>query len=293
MFAVLLSAALSAAQLFAPGVVSGPANDGAPSFTPDGKTLFFTRSGASAGTILESHLINGKWTTPTIAPFSGHWNDQHAAIAPDGSFLVFTSTRPAPGINGHVAHLWRVARTANGWGTPTHLPATVNFGKQHFKPSVARDGSIYFLNIAPGRKFQLYVSHFVNGAYQQAQALPFSTEATADVDPEIAPDQSFMFFSSSGRKSGDTNEHLYVIRKNADGTWGEVQQLHYKGDDDHGGSNDNEPDLAPSGHTLYFSSDRTIKEHFPRTDAQARDDLKRIELWNNGATNVWILELDR
>jgi hypothetical protein len=291
MLHVFLAAALGAAQLFAPGVISGPANDGAPTFTPDGKTLFFTRSGASAGTILESHLVNGKWTMPTIAPFSGHWNDQHAAISPDGSFLVFTSTRPAPGTIGHVAHLWRVARTTNGWGAPTHLPSAVNFGKQHFKPSVARDGSIYFLNITPAHKFQLYVSHFANGAYRQAETLPFSTEATADVDPEIAPDQSFMLFSSSGRKTGDTNEHLYIIRKNADGTWGAVLPVRYKGDDDHGGSNDNEPDLAPDGHTLYFSSDRTIKEHFPRTDGQAHEDLKRIDLWNNGATNVWILEV--
>lgn len=291
MLHLLLSAVLAAPQLFAPGVISGPANDGAPSFTPDGKTLFFTRSGTSAGFILESHWVNGTWTTPTIAPFSGHWNDQHAAIAPDGSFLVFTSTRPVPGIQGKVAHLWRVARTANGgWGTPMHLPPEVNVGKRLFKPSVARDGSIYFLNINDQHKFRIFVSHFVNGKYQTVQALPFSTDATADVDPEIAPDQSFMVFSSSGRKKGDTNEHLYIVRRSADGAWGDVQPLHYKGDDDNGGSNDNEPDLAPDGKTLYFSSDRTIRPKLPRTDSQALQELRDIELWNNGDVNVWVLK---
>ena len=58
-------------MIFAPGVISGPANDGSPSFMPDGKTLFFTRSGSSAGTIMESRLVDGHWTTPEIAPFSG------------------------------------------------------------------------------------------------------------------------------------------------------------------------------------------------------------------------------
>jgi WD40-like Beta Propeller Repeat len=29
-------------QIFAPGVASGPANDGSPAFSPDGNTIFFT-----------------------------------------------------------------------------------------------------------------------------------------------------------------------------------------------------------------------------------------------------------
>ena len=33
-------------EIFAPGEISGPANDGAPTFSPDGNTLFFTRSTA-------------------------------------------------------------------------------------------------------------------------------------------------------------------------------------------------------------------------------------------------------
>src|SRR5579862_368824 len=127
----------AAPQIFAPGIISGPANDGAPTFTPDGRTLFFTRSGANAGFILESHLVNGAWSTPTIAPFSGQWNDQHPTMAPDGSYLVFVSTRPAPGISEKVAHLWRVNRTRDGWGTPEHLPATVNMTSRIFKPSIA------------------------------------------------------------------------------------------------------------------------------------------------------------
>jgi hypothetical protein len=35
-----------APEIFAPGEISGPANDGAPTFSPDGNTLFFTRHSA-------------------------------------------------------------------------------------------------------------------------------------------------------------------------------------------------------------------------------------------------------
>lgn len=274
--------------IFAPGIISGPANDGSPTFTPDGKTLLFTRSGARAGVILESHLTGGTWSAPQIASFSGQWNDQHPSMAPDGSYLVFVSTRPVPGITKRVAHVWRVDRTPGGWSTPVHLPAEVNIGPLIFAPSVAADGTIYFLSIGEGRTFQLYRSRRAGDTYQTAEKLSFSSTKTADVDPEIAPDQSFMVFASSGRRSGDTNEHLYVVR-NSGGAWGKVQPLHYDGED--ASSNDNEPNIGPGGQTLYFASDRTLPPHFPRTPEEAEEDLQRIETWDNGLSNVWTIAL--
>lgn len=283
-------ATILAVTIFSPGVISGPANDGSPTFTPDGKTLFFTRSGAGAGTILESHLVDGTWTAPQIAPFSGAWNDQHPTMAPDGSYLVFVSTRPVPGTSQRVAHLWRVDRRGDGWSDPTHLPAEVNLGPRIFAPSIASDGTIYFLSIGPKRTFQLYFARRAGDRYAAAQKIPFSSPVTADVDPEIAPDQSFMIFASSGRRAGDSNEHLYVARKHA-GTWSAPIALRYPGDDDNGGSNDNEPNLAPDGRTLYFASDRTLALKFPRTPDAAAADLARIAAWDDGDTNVWTLPM--
>ena len=60
------------ARIFAPGIISGPANDGSPTFSPDGTTLFFTRYAAHWSVILQSHLEKGKWSEPVVAPFSGH-----------------------------------------------------------------------------------------------------------------------------------------------------------------------------------------------------------------------------
>src|ERR1700683_1493472 len=81
-------------QLFAPGVISGPANDGCPTFSPDGKTLFFTRYAAHWSVILESHMGDGGWIEPVVAPFSGQWPDSPPTWSPDGKYLLFVSTRP-------------------------------------------------------------------------------------------------------------------------------------------------------------------------------------------------------
>ncbi len=112
-------------QIFAPGVVSGPANDGSPAFSPDGNTIFFTRSTANWGVIVESHKIQGDWSRPTLAPFSGEWPDSSPAMSPDGSYVVFESNRPATpltsrpkegeSVPGIVSNLWRVDRVGSGW----------------------------------------------------------------------------------------------------------------------------------------------------------------------------------
>ncbi|WP_431216112.1 TolB family protein [Puia sp. P3] len=83
-------------EIFAPGVISGPLHEAAPAFTPDGKTVYYhCAGGAVQGTILVSHLVKGGWSRPVIAPWSGEWSDIEPAMSPDGSYLIFSSNRPA------------------------------------------------------------------------------------------------------------------------------------------------------------------------------------------------------
>jgi len=276
---------LPAPEIFAPGVVSAGANDGSPTFSPDGNTLFFTRSGASWGVILESDRNGGVWSQPRIAPFSGRWNDWAPEFSPDGTYVVFVSIRP----DTH-ANLWRSQRTASGWSEPVRLPEAVNIGPSVWKPSIAADGSIYFVSIdAKGHK-RLYRSQYASGAYRPAQPLSFSDGTTGDVDPEVAPDESFMFFSSDGRIAGDTKDHLFLACRTG-GTWQAPVPVRFAGDVDGKYDTDNEPHLSHDVRTLYFSSDRSPAVVFPRSPEQAERDVERLDTWDNSNGNAWSVSL--
>ena len=285
-------------EIFAPGVLSGAENDGSPTFSPDGKMLYFTRSATRWTVIMESQLVGGKWSKPVIAPFSGEWPDSSPAMSPDGSYVIFQSNRPVvqakPGAPAPhaVSNLWRVDRTATGWSKPMRLPDAVNIGHSIWKPSVAADGTVYLTFIDDKGNKRLYASAFKDGAYQQAQPLSFSDGTTLDVDPEVSPDSSFLVFCSSGRMKGNDKDFLYITRR-IGGAWGPVVPLRYAGDEKPDGfSTDDEPHLGPDHRTVYFSSDRAVSVHFPRTREQAQRDVDRMAMWDNGNSNIWSLPLD-
>lgn len=78
------SAPSDSPKLFVPEADWPAGSDASPAFTPDGRTVFFTHVVGSAHTIIVSHLIEGRWSMPTVALFSGTWRDIEPAMAPDG-----------------------------------------------------------------------------------------------------------------------------------------------------------------------------------------------------------------
>jgi hypothetical protein len=67
-------------KLFAPGIISGPADDLSPAFTPDGNTVVFTRGNNSGSVLMVPNRVGGKWSAPVVAPLSGAWNDREPAM---------------------------------------------------------------------------------------------------------------------------------------------------------------------------------------------------------------------
>lgn len=283
--------------IFSPGVISGPANDSAPAFSPDGHTVFFSRAGA----IMVSHRKGQEWSKPEIASFSGRWRDTEPAMSPDGSFMIFASSRPAtegePSLDGawggHVwkgsgGNLWKVERSGSAWGQPVRLPALINRGTAIFSPAVARDGSLYFMEATMTTKFRLYRSQYANGSYQEPEPLPFSDGTWSDVDSAIAPDESFIVFASTRPPALPGNHELFIAF-HKDGHWSGPEHLEL----DTGGrpADEMEARLSPDHRALYFSDNRTTQVVYPRSLKEAHRDLQRVQAWDNGLLNIWQVDL--
>jgi hypothetical protein len=232
---------LPAPKIFAPGVISGPGNDGTPTFSPDGRTLYFYRYGTAptSAVILESHRDGAEWSEPIVAPFSGPSPDRQPAFSPDGRTLVYVSLRQVSASSGdarqYASSLWRVVRTASGWSAPERLPDAVNISQRMHNPSIAANGDLYFTcpTTRPGRDqtWGLYRAAYRNGSYERAQALSFSDGEVLDADdPAIAPDQSYLIFGSHGLRPPLGEELLFITFRRGT-SWGPAIQIRYDGDD--------------------------------------------------------------
>jgi Tol biopolymer transport system component len=285
-------------QVFAPGVISSPAHDSAPAFAPDNRNVVFGRSSPAASFILMAHRAPVGWSEPVIAPFSGQWLDMEPAMSPDGTYLIFASNRPAiPGgapvdgekgesERGKGSNLWRVDRTPSGWGQPVRLPDSINVSGSTYAPSVAGDGTLYFMRPNPTtHRFQLYEAPRSTEGYGPATPLSFSDGSDTDVDPAIARDKSFLVFGSGRHQKKDID--LFIAFRTESG-W---SQPLYLGDQINGPSSDAEPRLSPDNHTLYFSSDRLAPVTAPIAPGRAAEVLREMTSWNNGLYNIWSVSL--
>ncbi|MEO9078608.1 MAG: hypothetical protein ABI268_04785, partial [Rhodanobacter sp.] len=113
-----------------------------------------------------------------------------------------------------------------------------------YAPAVAADGSVYFMKADPKTShFRLYVSHAVNGQLQSATPLSFSDGLTDDYDPAVAPDQSFIAFTSDRPPSSTTASEIFVAFATPAG-WSKPLAIGVAG---------TESRLDPTLSTLYFS----------------------------------------
>jgi hypothetical protein len=284
-----ISPLITAVPADTPAPVPGDIADGeSPAFTPDGNTVYFMRSSDQGATVMESHRANGRWSTPVAAPFSGHWRDGDPTMSPDGSFLLFISNRPAKQggqaidtvrngkvLTGMGMNLWRVDRKGDGWGEPMRLPDTVNNCNSSFAPSLAADGSIYYIGCAPDGVIRPLRATHENGQYQASYVVAVGDKDAQVRDVAIAPDRSFMVFSI---RHDPKQPYRLAIAFHTAQNWSEPQDL---GDTVNGGTHNMGSQLGCDHRTLYYSSDRPLPSSDTSPDAKPA----------NGGDHMWRVSL--
>ena len=277
-------------QAFASGIVTTPYTEWATSFTPDGKTVYFSR-GAIYWTMCYSKQVDGKWTKPHVVNISGKWTDTDPFITPDGRKMFFISNRPleAGPQDKHQPnyHIWYADHlSGDDWSAPHYLDTAINQkGVSNFGISVSRSGDLYFCSRDRGghNGMSSYSAKWMGDHFDKPQLLALRGNEEVQ-DPFIAPDESYLMFESG--------PDLYICYKKDNG-WSEAQKL---GANVNNGDYNSSPCISPDGKMLYYSSGR-IKGLFKPRDPKGKplnyDELtEEMNSVFNGQDNILMVPVN-
>ncbi len=222
-------------------------------FAPDGESVFFTRALPSGGgeAIYSSRLIDGAWSTPEPAPFSGRFHDKEPYVSPDGHRLYFASRRPVRGFTARVdLDIWYVERNGDIWGEPVHVEAVSSPYNDDY-PAVSGDGTLVFARNDEDDNIDLWIASGAGEGHAAPRRLDRPIKSVyAEADPWIAPDGRMLIFSSpriSQESQGQGD--LYIVHRQGDG-WTAPVSL---GPQVNSIAHEYGPALSPDGATFYFS----------------------------------------
>jgi len=244
------------ARIFGNDIISTGDFEFNASFTPDGKTVFFSKATINFAyiAIFYSRLQGTKWSAPAAVSFTGVYRDTDPFVSADGKRLYFSSDRPVNG-KPYADYDYKYFYVNLDGNKVVSQPVLLNLplasGMNPLYPSFADNGNIYFFSIDAGKDADIYMCAYDHGSYLPPVKLPFNDPKFFDFDPVIAHDESFIIFASNSRK-GVGGMDLWVSFKNS-GTWGEPVNM---GDKVNTKGNDGAPGLSRDDRTLYFSSFR-------------------------------------
>ena len=154
-------------------------------------------------------LPGGRWSTPTVVPFSGTHADMDPFVTPLGTAMFFSSMRPVHGRPKEDMDLWMVRRTLRGWSQPIHLGNLVNAeGYDELYPSADLLGNLYFARVKapePTEDVQIWRSRLRrDGSYGPPELLGpgVNTSERWEFNPEISPDGRTLLFVRLDRDDG-------------------------------------------------------------------------------------------
>jgi hypothetical protein len=237
-------------QIFAPGIVTlSDRSEWTGSFTPDGQEFYFTISNLSwtVNAVMVTSLVEGVWSTPTAASFSGQYIDWTVYPSPDGQRLFFSSSRPSN--NWLTFNIWMCERQGSTWSEPVKL--AINSPGIDYAGNCTASGTLYFSSERDG-PIAIFRSVPVAGEYITVEKLPSPINIGSNEQyPWIAPDESYLIFTSN--RQG--NKDLYISYRNLDNSWTEPVNLAPPVST---GEDEWNPTVSPDGKYIFYGRGRVI-----------------------------------
>jgi len=241
-------------RVFLPGIVSKNGLDFNACFSVDQKIFYFSRSRNRKYVIYETVFKDNKWQPETVSPlFDTSYSNADLFVAPDNA-IYFISNRPKDKSDTTGDYdIYRMIKQGNDYSAPEYL-AGVNSDSTEYYVSVARSGNIYFASYREGN-LDLFMGKKTANGYEKPVNLGVLVNSFFDEhDPLIAPDESFLVFTST-RAGGFGEADLYITHK-TNGQWENPRNM---GNGINTKTYEYCPYLTPDGKYFFYSSEYEVK----------------------------------
>jgi len=253
-------------EVFGPNIVSTKKLEhSSPAFTTNLKCFFWSAitypTNENINKIYYCQYENGKWTDARVAKFSGEYSDNIHVLYKNK--LFFSSNRNQDELSDSLrtlhwtlkpnSKIWFIELGDDKWKEPELFSNPFGKVPKIINLSFSGNGNMYFLSFLKGVTQQcgIFYAKKKEIGFLEPQALPESINSTyQDWTPFIAPDESYMIFSSTRNPLRDDYGDLYISYKNNKGDW---SRAIYMGDKINTKSQERFPSVSPDGKYLFFT----------------------------------------
>jgi len=246
---------------FAPGILLNTHRPhGSIAFSPDGKEIYWSAA-LDFGQFQKIWMMSqhkGRWSRPRAVSFPEPYIYGGPAITAGGERFFFDVLKPAEADGQNPDHdIWFREKETHGWGEVIKPGPPLNSDRSSLGPSVSRNGNVYFLSFNMEGGFgsvDIYRSRRTKEGYMKPENLGAAINTQfMDTSPFIAPDESYLIFSSM-RPDGYGDFDLYLSYKKKDGTWTKAKNM---GEMINTAARESNPVVSPDGKYLFFISRRS------------------------------------
>lgn len=231
-----------APRVFAPGIISRGNIHGRLAISPDGHEILWNTVDLAtfATQILSVREVGGRWTDPQPPSFAREGDTKDPVFSPDGTRLYFAARDKGRWVTRYVEP------GAQGWSSPRDSPVRFNHSS-----SFTRSGRAYFSAEMNTKVWNTGIfSARGDAAGVDAAPLPAAINVPGAIDytPFVAPDESFLLFTSNRPLAGDREDmHIHVAFRTRAGAWSAPRRVF-----DIPGRF---PSISPDGRYLFFCGD--------------------------------------
>lgn len=191
--------------------------DGACSFSPDGKTMYFTRCRTSPdrevlSEIYISQRTDAEWAKPELYKVirDSLFSTAHPAVSPAGDYLYFVSDMPG-GYGGK--DIWRVDISVDEENRyPENLGSTINTPGNEMFPTFAPDGVLYLSSDGhPGMGgLDIFKAKYSGKGKWEVENMKSPVNSNADdFGITFEPENPLRGYFSSNRSDARGWDHIY------------------------------------------------------------------------------------